>query len=97
MKNAVKRIFVFAKFRFDTAENEPAKILQILQKTYANFANLILVLPEQEPHRSARFVEAELAMNISEAKYERVRGYEHQVAHYFSLLSALGAQLLRWR
>ena len=31
LKNAVKRIFL-AKFRFDTAENEPAKNLQ-------NFAN----------------------------------------------------------
>ena len=36
MKNAVKRIS-FAKFRFDTAENEPAKNLQDFTK-FANFA-----------------------------------------------------------
>jgi hypothetical protein len=37
LKNAVKRIF-FAKFRFDTAENEPAKNLQNFAKI-ANFAD----------------------------------------------------------
>jgi hypothetical protein len=40
LKNAAKRIFP-AKFRFDTAENEPAKNLQNFAKAanFANFAN----------------------------------------------------------
>ena len=31
--------YFLAKFRFDTAENEPAKNLQNVAKTDANFAN----------------------------------------------------------
>ena len=38
LKNAVKRIYFLAKFRFDTAENEPAKICKICKKN-ANFPN----------------------------------------------------------
>ena len=33
--------YFLAKFRFDTAENEPAKNLQNFAKTFADFANLI--------------------------------------------------------
>ena len=38
MKNAVKRIFL-AKFRFDTAENEPAKNFAKFAKKIANFVH----------------------------------------------------------
>ena len=44
MKNAVKRIF-FAKFRFDTAENEPAKNLQKMCK----FLLILLILIPNRP------------------------------------------------
>ena len=33
----LSKAYFLAKFRFDTAENEPAKNLQILQKNVANF------------------------------------------------------------
>ena len=40
LENVVKRTLVFSlKFRFDTAENEPANICNTLQKKNANFAN----------------------------------------------------------
>ena len=48
MKNAVKRIFddyFLAKFRFDTAENEPTKNLQKICKILLIFPILLTVTP----------------------------------------------------
>ena len=51
--------YFLAKFRFDTAENEPAKNSQNFAKTNANFANLVqfevrrCVKLERSPHVAA--------------------------------------------
>ena len=46
--------YFLAKFRFDTAENEPAKNLQNLQNllifNFVNFPNFARLVPELRPH-----------------------------------------------
>ena len=43
--------YFLAKFRFDTAENEPAKKLQKYCKIFANFANLSSATAQREDQR----------------------------------------------
>ena len=58
--------YLLATFRFDTAENEPAKKLQKVSKYFVNFANEVMGAhpgmgaPPMDP-RMAGFAGAELA------------------------------------
>ena len=77
MKNAVQRIFYYflVKFRFDTAENEPAKNLQNFRKMHFSNASPDLGVAPGGPE-PAHHVPEDLRVHVGEARHARLHDCE---------------------